>query len=345
MFQHLRANLWLLVFSIVICCVAYPAVLWGIGQLLFRDQANGSLIYDTRGNPIGSRMIAQPFTDKRPEYFQPRPSSVSYNASASGASNWAANNPALRNRVARQLGPIVKYATGAKKGQLAAGDIEAWFQKDEAGRKPAIVAQWADAHSAFAQAWVGTTFDAKNPTAGQQYVLDWANANPDAVAKFKQDNPDNQEPTPADLAVVFFDAFSKEHPGKFPVAVTKTDAEGKSTSTIELVAEGTDIQSTFFDMWLNEHPDVALEQVPADMVMASGSGLDPDITLDNALWQLDRVAAAWAKKINKDETQVRSEIEKLLRSSSFAPLGGTVGVPLINVLETNLALRAKYSDG
>src|SRR5262245_1003924 len=340
MFQHLRANLWLLVFSILICCVAYPAVLLGIGQLLFRDQANGSLIYDTHGNPIGSRMIAQPFTAD--EYFQPRPSSVSYNASASGASNWAANNPALRNRVARQLGPIVKYGAGAKKGQLAAADIEAWFQKDEAGGQPGIVARWADAHGSFAQGWVGATYDAKNPTPQQQHVLDWAKAHPDAVAKFKQDNPDNQEPAPADLAVVFFEAFSKEHPGKFPAAVTKTDAEGKSTQAIEPVGEGTDIQSTFFDMWLNEHPDVALEHVPADMVMASGSGLDPDITLDNALWQLDRVAAAWAKKTNRDEAQVRSEIEKLLRSSSSAPLGGAVGVPLINVLETNLALHAKY---
>jgi potassium-transporting ATPase KdpC subunit len=343
MFQHLRANLWLFVFSVVICCVAYPAVLLGIGQLLFRDQANGSLVYDKDGNPIGSRMMAQPFIAD--EYFQPRPSSVSYNASASGASNWAANNPALRNRVARQLGPIVKYAAGAKKGQLAAGDIEAWFQKDEAGGKPGIVAQWADAHNAFAQGWVGTTYDDKKPTPQQQYVLDWAKAHPDVVAKFKQDNPDNQAPSPADLAVVFFETFSKEHPGKFPAVVTKTDADGKSTSTIEPIAEGTDIQSTFFDMWLNEHPDVALEQVPADMVMASGSGLDPDITLDNALWQLDRVAAAWAKKTSKDEAQVRGEIEKLLRSSSSAPLGGAVGVPLINVLETNLALHAKYDKG
>ena len=92
-------------------------------------------------------------------------------------------------------------------------------------------------------------------------------------------------------------------------------------------------------MWLSEHPDVELQTVPADMVMASGSGLDPDITLDNALFQLDRVAAAWAKKTNKDEAQVHSEIEKLLRDNSTSPLGGTVGVPLVNVLETNLALR------
>ena len=146
-------------------------------------------------------------------------------------------------------------------------------------------------------------------------------AHPDVVAKFKTDNPDNQDPAPADLAVVFFETFSKENPGKFPVGGDEDRRGGKSTTTIEAVAEGSDIQSTFFDMWLSEHPDVELQSVPADMVMASGSGLDPDITLDNALWQLDRVAGAWAKKTNKDESQVRTEIEKLLRENEHGSPG------------------------
>ena len=95
-------------------------------------------------------------------------------------------------------------------------------------------------------------------------------------------------------------------------------------------------------MWLQEHPDVDLERVPADMVMASGSGLDPDITLANALWQLDRVAAAWAKKTGAGEARMHHEIEQLLREKSHAPLGGLVGVPLVNVLEINLALKERY---
>ena len=86
-----------------------------------------------------------------------------------------------------------------------------------------------------------------------------------------------------------------------------------------------------------------LERVPADMVMASGSGLDPDITLSNALWQLDRVAAAWAKKTGTtNERGLHDQIEQLLRDKSHAPLGGLVGVPLVNVLEVNLALRDRY---
>ncbi len=145
----------------------------------------------------------------------------------------------------------MKYRGGEKDGQLAAADIEAWFQKDQFGGKPGIVAQWADAHNGVAQNWVGTTFDAKNPTPQQQFVLDWEKAHPDVVAKFKTDNPDNQDPAPADLAIVFFETFSKDNPGKFLSAVTKTGADGKSTTTIETVADGSDIQSTFFDMWLS----------------------------------------------------------------------------------------------
>ena len=198
MSAHIRANLWLLVLSIVLCCVLYPLILLVIGQTMFHDKAQGSLLTDANGNVIGSRLIAQPFTSD--EYFQPRPSSASYNGAASGATNWGANNYLLRDRVARHIGTHREVQQRSKKGQLAAADIEAWFQKDQFGGKPGIVAQWADAHNRVAQNWVGTTFDAKNPTPQQQFVLDWEKAHPDVVAKFKTDNPDNQDPAPADLA-------------------------------------------------------------------------------------------------------------------------------------------------
>ena len=217
---HLRANLWLLLLSMVLGCVLYPAILLVIGQTFFHDKAQGSLLTDASGKVIGSRLIAQPFTSD--EYFQPRPSAASYNGAASGATNWGADNYLLRDRVARALGPIAKYSGGPKKGELAAADVETWFQQDKYQGQPAIVAQWADAHNGLAQAWVGATFDAKNPTPQQQYVLDWEKTHPEVVAKFKTDNPDNQDPAPADLAVVFFETFSKENPGKFLSAVTKT---------------------------------------------------------------------------------------------------------------------------
>src|SRR5438445_7946985 len=99
-------------------------------------------------------------------------------------------------------------------------------------------------------------------------------------------------------------------------------------------------------MWLQEHQDqtARLERVPADMVMASGSGLDPHITLKNALYQLDRVAAKRAADAGRDAAGVHKEIEDILRQNAHAPLGGLVGVDLLNVLEINLFLRDRYES-
>ena len=334
MTTHLRANLWLLVLTVLLCSVLYPLALWGIGQTAFHAQAEGSLLTDGQGNTVGSRLIAQPFTAD--EYFHPRPSAAAYNAAASGASNWGASNYLLRDRVARQLGPIVKYRSGTHKGQRVGPDIEDWFQKDQFSGKPAIVAQWAIAHAAIAQKWV------KADNLNAAYVADWQESHPDEMARWSKANPDTPEPKPEDLAVPFFASYAKEHPGTFPVAMEHKTPEGKTEKRIEPVKEGADIQATFFDMWLQEHPDADLARIPADMVMASGSGLDPHITLDNAMWQLDRVTAAWAKKTGRSESNVRNEIEALLKEQSHAPLSGLAGVPLVNVLETNLVLQNRY---
>src|SRR5579871_3562491 len=102
MLAHLRGNLVLLVLTVLVCCVLYPLVVWGIGRAAFPHQAEGSLLTTPDGKAVGSRLIAQPFTGD--EYFQPRPSAAGYNAAASGASNWGASNPRLRDRVARAVG-------------------------------------------------------------------------------------------------------------------------------------------------------------------------------------------------------------------------------------------------
>lgn len=328
--KHLRANLWLLGLTLVICSVIYPLILLGIAQGIFLARAEGSLIKSKDGKLIGSSLIAQPFTSD--EYFQPRPSAASYNGAASGASNWGASNYQLRDRVARALGPIVKYRSGVRKGQPAGPDIESWFQKDLYQGKPGIVAQWADAHSSLAQAWV------KTDKLNADYVVAWQQEHKADVDAWKKENLDNPEPKPEDLAVPFFKSYAKAFPGTWPVAAEHKLADGKTQKRIEPAKTGSDIQAAFFDMWLQEHPDADLEQVPADMVTASGSGLDPHITVDSARYQLDRVADAWAKKTKSSPDRVRAEIEKILNEKKEAPLGGLVGVPLVNVLEVNLAL-------
>lgn len=286
---------------------------------------------DRRDLPL---QVAQPFT--KDEYFQPRPSAASYDASASVSSSLAPSNYALRDRVARTLGPIVRFAEGPKKGTLVAPDIEAWFQHDRFNGNQSIVAQWADAHNSIAQGWVTS-----DPTHAS-YVDAWAKQNPDVVAQWVKDNPGTPQPKAADLAVVFFEHFSKNHPGRFPAAATHPGPDGKPVTAIEPVQEGTDIQSTFFYLWRQEHPEVALEDVPGDLVTSSGSGLDPDITLQNARFQLDRVASKWAKDANRDEAMVRRQIESILQGHARAPLGGLFGEKLVNVLEINLELRTLF---
>lgn len=63
----------------------YPFTMLGIGKFFFPYQAGGSLIKDNNGVIIGSRLIAQEFTQDK--YFHSRYSAVNYDATNSGASN------------------------------------------------------------------------------------------------------------------------------------------------------------------------------------------------------------------------------------------------------------------
>lgn len=336
MFRYILKSILLLFALVFVVCIIYPLVLWGIGQSIFPFQANGSIVKGPDGKPVGSRLIAQPFT--KDEYFQPRPSAASYDASASSSSSLAASNYALRDRVARTLGPIVKYRSGPKAGQPVAPDIESWFQKDRYRGKPHIVAQWADLHNSLAQAWV-----TGDPTHAA-YVDDWAKAHLDLVANWIKENPGTPEPKASDLAVVFFENFSNEYPGKFPATTTLTGADGKPVSTIAPVGEGSDIQSTFCLMWREDNPGTDLEDVPGDLVMASASGLDPHISLQNAEFQLHRIASKWAGNLKRDPSAVRKEIEQMLQQNASAPWYGLAGEKFVNVLELNLELRKRYGE-
>ena len=88
MLRYLTKSAWLLAITVVVTCVIYPGILWVVGQTLFPFQANGSIVRGPDGKVIGSLLVAQPFT--KDEYFQPRPSAASFDATASTSSGFAA---------------------------------------------------------------------------------------------------------------------------------------------------------------------------------------------------------------------------------------------------------------
>jgi potassium-transporting ATPase KdpC subunit len=99
----IRPALVLFLVMTAITGIVYPLVVTGIAQVIFPDEASGSLIVRD-GHAIGSRLIGQPFGD--PKYFWSRPSATSpqpYNALASGGSNLGPLNPALTDAVKSRI--------------------------------------------------------------------------------------------------------------------------------------------------------------------------------------------------------------------------------------------------
>ena len=125
---------------IVICGLAYPLLMTGIGQLLFNYKANGSMI-QVNGTVVGSELIGQRFTDDR--FFHGRVSAVDYNISSkqedkgtvnSGASNLAPSSKDLKDRVSKDIDEFLKKNPDVKRDNLP----EDLFTSSASGLDPNI---------------------------------------------------------------------------------------------------------------------------------------------------------------------------------------------------------------
>jgi K+-transporting ATPase ATPase C chain len=102
--QSLIASLRIVLATIAICVVGYAGTILGVAQLITPDTANGHLITNADGTIIGSRQIAQKFT--QPGYFWPRPSAVDYNGAGAGGSN---KSPTSSDVTDRAVALIAQY--------------------------------------------------------------------------------------------------------------------------------------------------------------------------------------------------------------------------------------------
>lgn len=91
----------------------------------------------------------------------------------------------------------------------------------------------------------------------------------------------------------------------------------------------TDVQNRI-DSFLVHNPSVKKEEIPSELITASGSGLDPDISLKGAFVQVERIAKT--RNINP------VKIKELIRSHVVKPLFGLLGTEKVNVLQLNIDL-------
>src|ERR1700733_11291864 len=118
--QHIAAFRMLLAFT-VLCGIIYPVLMWGVAQVAFKNQADGSLV-SLNGKVVGSSLICEEFTDAKgnplPQYFQPRPSNAvnssdktdyGCDAGFSGASNLGPNSSTLLTNIKTRQEQIAAF--------------------------------------------------------------------------------------------------------------------------------------------------------------------------------------------------------------------------------------------
>ena len=296
--QHWAAIRMLLVLT-VITGFAYPLFIWLVAQIPgLHANAEGSIVA-VNGKPVGSKLVGQLFTDKNgnplPQYFQSRPSEAGTNGYDPTASG------------ASNLGPESIIDTPADPAQVAAGK-----SASDAGFKPGLLTQVCSRSSAIGQLegvdgsrpfctgdGVGAVLSVIGPRDSRGNVV-----HPTRVVSVNQPCSTTKQP------------FLATYEGV----------------RVECAKYGEDYSIGQIVPIRGAAP--ANPAVPADAVTASGSGLDPDISIQYADLQINRVAKA--RHITADQ------VLAVINDNEAGRTLGFLGEPRVNVLEANLELDRKY---
>jgi K+-transporting ATPase ATPase C chain len=295
--QHWAALRALLVFTVILGA-GYPLLIWLVAQLPgLHDKAEGSIIR-ANGKPVGSMLIGQSFTDAAgralPQYFQSRPS-----AAGDGYDPTASG--------ASNLGPESVVDIPADPAKLAAGATPA-----DAGFKASLLTlvcsrgkdigalEQVDGSRPFCTGGgVGAVLSVIGPRDARGNVV-----RPTRVVSVNEPCSTIGQP------------FVASHEG----VRVECARFGEDYSIGQIVPIRGSAPST--------------SPVPADAVTASGSGLDPDISVAYADIQVDRVARAR----HVTPAQVRELVQQDQRGRDL----GVFGEPRVNVLQLNLALDQRF---
>ncbi|MDI1317811.1 K(+)-transporting ATPase subunit C [Flavobacterium sp.] len=122
------------------------------------------------------------------------------------------------------------------------------------------------------------------------------------------------------------DKYFWSRPSAVDYNAAGSGGSNKGTTNPDYLAE----VKTRIDTFLLKNPTVKRNEVPSELVTASGSGLDPNISVQGVKVQADRVAKA--RKISAEK------VLTLIKKNTVTPLLGCLGTEKINVLQLNIAL-------
>ena len=89
------------------------------------------------------------------------------------------------------------------------------------------------------------------------------------------------------------------------------------------------------EKFLQENPTIEKEDIPSDIITASGSGLDPHISVEAANVQIDRVS--------ENTGLTKKQLKKMIEENTDGKFLGIFGEEKVNVLELNLSLAKEIS--